>query len=637
MSRRPQQALPENRAGLWVLSWMLAALLLVIPFWLFLTELGSAQRQHRINRSYQPVTATVRSACVTSFTGSRGAVHYVPEVQYQYEVDGKTYQSDKLMALSAWGTEAWANAVVAKYKAGEPCTAFFDPQYPGQAVLLKRYSFQPYFGLIEVAFILAGGSFMILSLWFGRKRAPAPADNGWFEIKPGNGERARLFTAVVCTILWYGLGAVPAVHYFLCVPPPHAARSLNFFLGFALLGLIPLGLMIRYLVMCRDMDEARLLLDQPAAMLGRRFKFALTQRAKRQLLMKEVRVRLLCIGTKAQGRSRVRRTLHDATAVELNDHTLHAGEGLELSGELTPPANLRPTGRDATGEVDWINWELRLECGVVRASDYEVSFPLEVQALPFEEPALAAGEKPGALVEVRPIDPEFAGRILTKRTLLTGSLIGLATLPAMLLGIAMMVSVFPVIFPDKSGLHPFLNLPLPQAILLFAGGAVLTLVTAVQGILFPSVFSERYFRRLANKSVGRRRDAIVLPGTDSVFVEIVPRANWNRMMLQNAADIGFLTVDVHRGEIRFEGDKERYRVPAGALRSCTLEKSLLTAAARPDAPGIWLVVIRAYGESGIWEAPVALRLNGSAIYRTKKRKKAAEALLAKIKALLPAA
>jgi hypothetical protein len=127
----------------------------------------------------------------------------------------------------------------------------------------------------------------------------------------------------------------------------------------------------------------------------------------------------------------------------------------------------------------------------------------------------------------------------------------------------------------------------------------------------------------------------VRPGGDSIFVEIIPRANWNRMMLENATDIGFLAVDVPGREIRFEGDKERYRIPAAALKSCTLEKSLLTSAARPNAPGIWLVVIRAFGESEIWEAPVAPRLNSSVLYGSKLRKRAAEALQSKIKALLP--
>ena len=630
---------PTAQSGTQVAVWAVLALgvplMLVVPLCLFLSQLGSAQRQHRINTSYLPVKATIVSARVTSSEDSHHNVDYVPAVEYRYEVNGKSYLGNRLAPWSSDGSQAWADRVVAKCKPGSVLTAYYDPDDPGQAVLLKGYDFEPYFSMLEMAFVLTGASFMLLSVWFSRKRPPVPADRGWFELKPESGERARLFTAKVCTAIWYGFGAVPMIHYFLCLPPPHAARSLATFLGYALLGLIPLGLMIRYLIMCRNTDEARLLVDQPTALLGRRFKFVLTQRARRQLQLKLVRVRLLCIGTKAKGRSRIRRVLHEATAVELSNHNVHAGEDLELSGELTPPADLRPTGRDATGQMDWINWKLDLECKVERAPDYDVSFPLTVQAAPLEEPEPTAGAEPRARVEVRPVDPAFAGRILSKSNLLMANLIGLVTLLLMFVGIAMMVSVFLVIFPDKHDTKPFWNLPRPQAIEVFAGGAVLTGLTAVQGILFPGMFSGRYIRWVAGQTIRRRRDAIVQPGADSLFVEIIPRANWNRMMLENATDIGFLKVDVPGREIRFEGDKERYRIAAAALKSCELEKSLLTSTARPNAPGFWLVVIRAFSESGIWEAPVAPRLNTSVLFSTKLRKRAAEALQSKIKALLP--
>lgn len=80
----------------------------VIPFGLFLDQLRSARHQHRINSTCQPVAATVLAAHVTSFTGSKGAIHYVPKVQYLYEVEGKTCHSEALMSLPVRGDEAWA-------------------------------------------------------------------------------------------------------------------------------------------------------------------------------------------------------------------------------------------------------------------------------------------------------------------------------------------------------------------------------------------------------------------------------------------------------------------------------------------------------------------------------------------------
>lgn len=634
MTSPPSTAGGKSQKKFLVIMWLSISLMLVLPFGFFLSGLASAQRQHRIIQTCQPVQAKILTSHVTSYKESRGGVHFVPEVKYQYEVEGKACQSERLMPLYGSGTEEWAQSVVARFPAGESCTAFYDPQDPGQAILLKRYSFEPYFTMLEMAFCLAAGSFLIMGLNAEKKSEPVPADNGWFEFKPTNGERQRLLGAKFSTAAWYGLGAVAAAHFFLVVPPPHRSGSVTCFEIFALMGLVPLGLMIRYLVMNRNLEEARLLLDVPAGRLGRRFKFAISQRAGRQLQLKQVRIRLLCIGTKAKGRSRIRRTLYETTPVELTDHILHAGESLELPGELTPPADQRPAGRDASGEFDWINWQLRLECEVVHAPDYAVSFPLDVQAPPVDEPVPPPGEEPRAFVEVTPIDPDFAGRILTKTNLLIGNLVSMLSLLTLMAGIGLMASVYLVVFPDKTGSQPFWDLPRPQALLWFAGGGVLAAVSSIFGIVFPSLPGVRFLCSVAKRTINRRRDAIVRPGADSLFVGIIPRTNWNRMMLQNTTDIGFLTVDAQRREIRFEGDKERYRIPAEALRSCELEKSFFMEAARPNAAGIWLAVIRASGKSGPWEAPVNA---GAGIGRnsTKLKKRAAQDLQARIQALLP--
>ena len=43
-------------------------------------------------------------------------------------------------------------------------------------------------------------------------------------------------------------------------------------------------------------------------------------------------------------------------------------------------------------------------------------------------------------------------------------------------------------------------------------------------------------------------------------------------MLETASDVGFLRLDSARGLLLFEGDKERYWVPAGAILSCEVEQ-----------------------------------------------------------------
>ena len=610
---------------------------LVGPFAFLVGQFLTACRQHQINRTYKPTEAQVRSVQVTTITDSHDNVHYVPKVRYQYVAGGASHWSDNLAAISVQGSKAWADAVTNHFPVGQSCKAYYDPENPDQAILLRVYSFEPYFDMVEMACCMTLGSYLVLQLWFTKKREPMPADNGWFDVKQEIGERQRLFMFRICTGVWYGFGAIPAVHYYSFVPPSHSHRAEYCFAGFAVLGFIPLGKMIYYLLMNRNLGEARLQLDQPAAFLGRRIKFAISQNARRQLQFKNVRVRLLCIGTKARGRSRVRRTIYETTAGERHDDTLHEREDLELSGELSLPPDQRPTGQDTTREFDRIDWQLRLDCEVPHAPDYRAIFPLNVLPVAVdEEPVAAPGQKPRAVVEVRPIEPEFAGRILTRRRLLMVYLLGMLPLLVMLAGLGLGAAGYPAMFPKDTDFPRWFAVFGLQGEVLFISGCILVFVGTVWGIAFPSLISSRYNYRVVRNAVNRRRDAIVTPGPGTWMVDIVPRNHWNRLMLENAADIGFLAVDEQRREIRFEGDKERYRIPADAIRSCELEKSFLSTTARANAPGTWLVVIRAASPDGIWETPFGPRvLKGRSLSKAQER--AAKELHAQIKALLPAA
>jgi hypothetical protein len=292
---------------------------LVIPLaasFLFVNPLLDAQRQRTVNRTSVPVEATVLSAQVTQFHGSHGAIHYRPEVKYQYKVGEKTFRSEQLAALSAWGTKDWANAVVARHNTNMVAKAYYQPEDPSHAILLRICSFQPYFEMLQGAFCAACSFFLIMRIWQEERRQPVPAAMGGFEIFPVSGERQRLLVAQGCTSLWYGLGGLTVVHYFLSRPGPYPEGQLVCFGVFAMLGLIPLSRLVRHLRLNHNLEEARLFVKQPTT--------------------------------------------------------------------------LRPSGRDVPGQLDWINWDLRLDCDVAGGPRYCVRFPIEVQAdcATVPEPAL---------------------------------------------------------------------------------------------------------------------------------------------------------------------------------------------------------------------------------------------------------
>src|SRR5206468_8997785 len=90
---------------------------------------------------------------------------------------------------------------------------------------------------------------------------------------------------------------------------------------------------------------------------------------------------------------------------------------------------------------------------------------------------------------------------------------------------------------------------------------------------------------------------------DAVFVEIVPRENWYRLMLETATDVGFLKIDTQSNQLLFEGDKQRYIIPADSVLSATVERF------SPAGGNIlyWITVLKATVNGLVWEAPIAIR------------------------------
>lgn len=61
--------------------------------------------------------------------------YYYPEVEYQYEVEGRTYRSNQILAVRVNYPEEEARAVVARYQPGMVVGAWCDPRKHHRAVL----------------------------------------------------------------------------------------------------------------------------------------------------------------------------------------------------------------------------------------------------------------------------------------------------------------------------------------------------------------------------------------------------------------------------------------------------------------------------------------------------------------------
>jgi hypothetical protein len=164
----------------------------------------------------------------------------------------------------------------------------------------------------------------------------------------------------------------------------------------------------------------------------------------------------------------------------------------------------------------------------------------------------------------------------------------------------------------------------------------LMLVSSVTYLLFyetylPTIRLERH----AKKIISLRGDSLIDPETDDAWlVEHIPRANWNRMMVENSIDRGFIYVDLKRQAIFFEGDIERWVLPKECIESITLENFQADQNESTKFNTWTAVVIRATVDGNIWEAPVIPKIPKFQVWLREQRREAAESLRVDLASML---
>jgi hypothetical protein len=103
----------------------------------------SHQQQEDAARNYQPVVATILDSKVVESrvrdAATGGPVRsYQPLLRYQYQVDGRLYQSSRFSYLGpANSSRDTVQAIVESYPVGSQQTAYVNPSDPQQAVLQR--------------------------------------------------------------------------------------------------------------------------------------------------------------------------------------------------------------------------------------------------------------------------------------------------------------------------------------------------------------------------------------------------------------------------------------------------------------------------------------------------------------------
>ncbi|MEO2018644.1 MAG: hypothetical protein ABGZ53_30190 [Fuerstiella sp.] len=106
-----------------------------------------------------------------------------------------------------------------------------------------------------------------------------------------------------------------------------------------------------------------------------------------------------------------------------------------------------------------------------------------------------------------------------------------------------------------------------------------------------------FFLILIRTASLQRRSTSMFSGLedDLVTVELFSRDKWTSMAITEN-DFGFLQIDRQQRRLRFEGNRNRWTLPFGALTACRIEESIVGSEGNENAERRYYVVLAARQE-----------------------------------------
>jgi hypothetical protein len=150
------------------------------------------------------------------------------------------------------------------------------------------------------------------------------------------------------------------------------------------------------------------------------------------------------------------------------------------------------------------------------------------------------------------------------------------------------------------------EIPIWDVAVIGLGGMAVMGVAVGLGVPVLNFVTGRSLRAVARSEIRNRPDALVNPDEpDAVFVEVLPREHWGAITTKTT-ECGFVWPDRRAGCLLFEGDNERWRLPAGGLVSCTVERASVTVGKDEESQSHrYVAVVGARLGDTPWERPLS--------------------------------
>jgi len=365
-----------------------------------------AWQQKAVTR-FVPVIARVISSRV-DVSGAGTRTTYTPRVTYAYQVGGHRYSGTRIApfdVLNHFSGRDSAQEVVREFAAGTQVTAYMNPNDPGDAILVRTYSPQPY--LLSMAALLAATPGMVLLIQARRPAQPLAGvpirGREYCQVFPERSLGGKMAETLVM-LLGTSAAIWPAWVSFLRVAGTHeAAMPGKFFTAVAVILALECVVSVwRAWSKWRQTSDARLMVRPMPMKAGEPFELHVEMDAHVRLRLNALRARVACRehyqverhGRYASGKQ-VKTRVHLERACELKA-ACEIEAGSVLSGDGTVTFTSAEIPHRSRKPFPYYTWDVTVEADLARGPNYRGLFAVE-----FETVRQSNLDRPGGRAEAR--------------------------------------------------------------------------------------------------------------------------------------------------------------------------------------------------------------------------------------------
>jgi hypothetical protein len=209
---------------------------------------------------------------------------------------------------------------------------------------------------------------------------PVDIDRQWVRLKPVTRLSARMYTAVAIGIGWEFIALATAGPLLA----GHSAGGAIVLAVLLVVGLVPFAYALVKWRVLRNLEDARVSIDKRVLSIGDDFRVRVEQRARRGMLIKEMRLGLVC---QEVIRHHTPDGKHDTRTIPLLERwesltrhrTVEDAKRLAATREFTLPAEQPASSPPEQKELPRIRWKIRLITAPTDSPQYEAEFPIYVR------------------------------------------------------------------------------------------------------------------------------------------------------------------------------------------------------------------------------------------------------------------